>query len=185
MGWKEDVLITARSQNYGTVPPQGPEGTQREVLMEPCLKTSSLLPSQRSGCSCGKSAARSASSSPSVNREVMPTQRRKRTLKFHSDRRWWHLLSSADMPSRNAVQGQLALLPSFLVQWNSSCQRTNLCKVGFVQTKKAPYGKCPPVSQFQSDLILYQWKSLCCGISPLLNECKALSGLGGFLLHAL
>lgn len=53
-------------------------------------------------------------------------------LKFHSDRRWWHLLSSADMPSRNTVQGQLILQPR--VHWNSNCHKTNLCKLGF--TKK-------------------------------------------------
>lgn len=105
----------------------------------------------------GISAAPSALSSPSVNRKVMPTQRCSKTLKFLSERRGWHLLSSADVPSRNTVQGQPTLLPRFLGQWNSSCHKTNLCKVRFVQTKKKSHAG--NVSLSGSDLSLYQWKS--------------------------
>lgn len=119
----------------------------RQVCFHPAVKDAAA----------GISAARSASSSPSVNRKVMPTQRRRKTLKFLSERRGWHLLSSADVPPRNTVQGQPTLLPRVLVQWNSSCHKTNLCKVRFVQTKKSHAGN---VSLSGSDLSLYQWKSL-------------------------
>lgn len=120
----------------------------------------------------GISAARSALSSPSVNRKVMPTQRCRKTLKFLSERRGWHLLSSADVPSRNTVQGQPTLLPRFLVQWNSSCHKTNLCKVRFVQTKKEPCWQCRSL-RFWSKFV--SMKSFVLGIRPLLHECKALS----------
>lgn len=137
----DNVLITAWSQNEGADAPQGPEGAQQEVVMKACLK------SQRNSASIPPlkpQLQKSAAQCASVDRKVMPTQRCtegqslcKKTLKFLSDRRWWHLVSSADIPSRNTVQGQLMLLPRFSVQWNSSCHKTNLCKPGFVQKKMA------------------------------------------------
>lgn len=56
-----------------------------------------------------QSAARWCLWSP-VKWRVEPLQE---TLKYLSDRRWWHLWSTADMPSRNGIQGQLILLPDF------------------------------------------------------------------------
>lgn len=122
------------------VSPQGPKWTQQEVGMKLWLnspRNSASIPPLKTQLQ------ESWLSSLSVNRKVMPTQcciegqsLCKKTLKFHSDRRRWHLLSSADMPSRNTVQGQLILLPRFLVQWNPICHKTNICKLGFTKKKK-------------------------------------------------
>lgn len=70
------------------------------------LQDSSVLDLGQAPC---QSTARWCLRSP-VNWRVEPLQE---TLKYLSDRRWWHLLSSADMPSRNGIQGQLMLLPRF------------------------------------------------------------------------
>lgn len=57
--------------NWGTVSPQGQKGTQQEVVMKLCLKssrTSASTPPLKTQLQ------ESWSSSPSVNRKVMPTQ---------------------------------------------------------------------------------------------------------------
>ena len=75
-----------------------------------------------------------------------------RTLKYLSDRRWWHLPSYADMPSRDGNQGQLNSLPRFLVQWNSSCHKTtNTRRTTELCIKTVPFWRRFKSSQPQAD----------------------------------